>query len=171
MRSEISMKNGILGLASGFPLSVIATRSELAQSQPPGSVGGTFAGNAVCCSVASATIDVIKEENLLENAQKRGQELMAGLRQLAKENPRYHIVDVRGLGLMVGVEFDSDNVQAVPHGTASKVVSHCVKQGLLILTTGPLEAVRIIPPLTVTQQEIQQGLKMFQAALNEVFPK
>jgi 4-aminobutyrate aminotransferase len=154
------------GLASGFPLSVVATRTDLAQSQPPGSVGGTFSGNAVCCAVASATIDVIKEENLLENTKRRGEELMMGLRQLAKENPHFHIADVRGIGLMVAVEFD-----LVPPGTASKVVSHCVNQGLLILTTGPLETVRIIPPLTVSQQEIQQGLKLFQAALQEVFPK
>jgi len=91
------------GIASGFPLSCIASTTDLMKTQPAGSMGGTFAGNAVSCAAACATIDVIKEENLLQNAVVRGQQLKSGLLKLKE---KYDVIsDIRGLGLMIGLEF------------------------------------------------------------------
>jgi 4-aminobutyrate aminotransferase len=154
------------GLASGFPLSAIASTSEIMKSTPPGSMGGTYAGNAVACAAASATIDVMKDEKLLDNTNARGKELTDGLKEIQKSHPEYQIVDVRGYGLMIGVEFDHHKV---PYGTASKIIQHCVKNGMLLLSTGAFETLRFIPPLTVTKDEIQTGLNIFKTALKEAF--
>jgi 4-aminobutyrate aminotransferase len=92
------------GVANGLPLSGIATRSELMEKQPPGSMGGTYAGNVVSCAAAIATIKAMKEENVFQNANERGNQLKKGLNQLRLKHKV--ITDVRGLGLMIGVEFD-----------------------------------------------------------------
>lgn len=92
------------GLGSGLPISGIASRAELMAKWTPGTHGGTYGGgSAVAAAGACATIDVIREEGLVENAAARGEQLLAGLRELQAEHPA--IGDVRGLGLMVGVEF------------------------------------------------------------------
>jgi 4-aminobutyrate aminotransferase len=152
------------GLASGYPLSAIVSRQELTSKQPAGSMGGTYTGNAVSCAAALATIEVIKEENLIQNTKDRGQQLMKGLLAM-KKSGKYPIRDVRGLGLMIGVEFD----KAVPYGTSSKVSAACLKHGMLLLTTSVYETVRFIPSLNVSAEEIDLALDTFQKALNELF--
>jgi len=84
---------------------------------PPGAIGGTYSGNAVSCAAAIATMDVFEEENIMDNVVKRGNELVTGLK-LLQQNKQYHIGDVRGKGLMVGVEFD----RKAPKGVASAFV-------------------------------------------------
>src|SRR5215216_6938715 len=93
------------GLASGFPLSAIAASGELMAKAWPGSQGGTYGGNAVACAAALATLDVITEEKLVENARDVGAVLEAGLNKVAADHPA--ISDVRGLGLMLATEFRS----------------------------------------------------------------
>ena len=100
------------GLASGFPLSAIAASAELMAKAWPGSQGGTYGGNAVACAAAIATLDVIQEENLVENARVVGAALAAGLEKVAAGNPR--IGDVRGLGLMLASEFVTADGQPDP---------------------------------------------------------
>jgi len=156
------------GLASGLPLSGIAARRELMERWIPGSHGGTYGGNAVACAAAVATIRTIREENLLENAQRMGLRLMDGLRQIQAQYPT--IGDVRGLGLMVGAEFTA------PDGTpatalAKAVVKGCLKRRLMLLTCGPWDnTVRWIPPLIVTPEQIEEALAAFQDALAEAIP-
>jgi len=156
------------GLASGLPLSGIAARRELMERWIPGSHGGTYGGNAVACAAAVATIRTIREENLLENAQRMGLRLMDGLRQIQAQYPT--IGDVRGLGLMVGAEFTA------PDGTpatalAKAVVKDCLKRRLMLLTCGPWDnTVRWIPPLIVTPEQIEEALAAFQDALAEAIP-
>ncbi|ETV84900.1 4-aminobutyrate transaminase, variant 1 [Aphanomyces astaci] len=116
------------GIANGYPLSVIASRNELTDLQPPGSMGGTYAGNAVSCAAALATLDAFEEENTLINASVRGAQLVAGLTKLQDLFP---ILDVRGVGLMVAVEFD----KSVPPGTVSRICQACVEYGMLLLPT------------------------------------
>ncbi len=153
------------GLASGLPLSCVATRQELAVRWQTGSHGGTYGGNAVACAAAAATVRVIKEERLAENAAERGNQLMAGLRALQADFPM--IGDVRGLGLMVGVEFTRDGQP--DSATCKAVVKACQEEGLLLLTCGTYDnVVRWIPPLVVTQEQIEEGLKVFAAALDRV---
>ena len=151
------------GLASGLPLSAVVSRMELMKKWNPGSHGGTYGGNPVACAAAVATIRAIRDEGMLENASTRGQQLMAGLGQLREEHPR--IGDVRGLGLMVGVEFTApDGSPDKP--TAKAVVHGCLDEGLLLLTCGPWDnTVRFIPPLVVSQREIGEGLEVFSKAL------
>jgi len=94
------------GLANGFPISGVVSRKELTDKLKPGSMGGTYAGNAVCCAAAVAVADVLREERILDNVQARSTELFAALRALAADPAvAPHVLDVRGRGLMVGIEF------------------------------------------------------------------
>ena len=152
------------GLASGYPISAIVSRTELTAKQPGGSMGGTYTANAVACVAATATQQVIQEEGLVSNSQVRGKQLMDGLRQL-QQSGKYPIRDVRGLGLMVGLEFD----KTVPYGTANAVTKACLDHGMLLLTTSVFETVRFIPSLNVNAEEIGLGLDIFKKALDQVF--
>ncbi len=153
------------GIASGLPLSGIAARADLMERWKVGTHGGTYGGNAVACAAAVATIDVIREEGLIENAQARGAQLMAGLRRLQAEFPI--IGDVRGLGLMIGVEFTHPD--GTPAADVAKAVTHaCFKRGLLLLTCGPWSnTVRWIPPLVVTEAQVEEALRIFADALKD----
>ena len=153
------------GMASGLPISGVFSRLELMQQWTPGSHGGTFGGNAVSAAAAVATIQVIQEENLLENTQQRGAQLLSGLRALQMQYPV--IGDIRGLGLMVGVEFRTP--ERKPDKAAAKAVVHaCLEQGLILLTCGPYDnVIRWIPPLVVTAEQIDQALAVFAEALKE----
>ncbi len=154
------------GIASGLPLSGVFARQALMDRWQPGTHGGTFGGNVIACAAGVATIEVIRQEHLLENAQARGVQLMTGLRHLQEEHPR--IGDVRGLGLMVGVEFTSP--AGKPDKAAAKQVVHdCLDGGLMLLTCGPWDnTVRFIPPLTVSESEIQEGLEVFGRAVRKL---
>jgi len=149
------------GLASGFPLSGIVSRRDLMAKQTPGSMGGTYAGNAVSCAAALATLDVFEKEKLLENAIARGSQITSRLKKLQAEG--LPIGDVRGLGLMIGLEFDD----SVPSGFAGQVSKLCRENGMLILTTSIFETLRLIPPLNVTSQEVDTGLSILEQAIRQ----
>jgi 4-aminobutyrate aminotransferase len=154
------------GIASGLPLSGVIARGELMEHWKAGTHGGTFGGNVVACAAGVATIAAIQEEHLLENARVRGLQLMTGLGHLREEQPR--IGDVRGLGLMVGAEFTSPDGK--PDKAAAKQVVHeCLDQGLMLLTCGPWDnTIRLIPPLTVSEAEVQEGLGIFSSAVHRL---
>ncbi|MCX4835868.1 MULTISPECIES: aspartate aminotransferase family protein [unclassified Streptomyces] len=159
------------GLASGFPLSAIAASKELMARAWPGSQGGTYGGNAVACAAAIATLDVIQEEKLVENAAERGQQLFAGLREVAEAYPvggQGGIGDVRGLGLMAGTEFVTADGE--PDGaTAARVHAAASERGLLLLTCGTQgQVVRMIPPLVVNGEEIDEGLGLWRESVAAV---
>ena len=147
------------GIANGYPLSCIITRAEYMSAARNGSVGGTYGGNAVSCAAACAVIDTFEQDRTMDNVRARGEQLMTGLRALQR---RYPIADVRGRGLMVGVELDSGAVAA---GSAGAVSKECMREGLLLLTAGVYESLRFIPPLTVSEKEIAEGLQKFEAVL------
>jgi 4-aminobutyrate aminotransferase len=153
------------GIASGLPLSGLAARTELMAKWKPGSHGGTFGGNVVACAAAVATIRAMREEKLVENAAARGAQLMAGLRKLQTEFPS--IGDVRGLGLMVGVEFGKPGA---PDTTTAKAVSKAAfERGLMLLTCGTFDnVIRWIPPLVVKEEQIREALQIFASALDRV---
>jgi 4-aminobutyrate aminotransferase len=154
------------GLASGLPISGVVAPLELMEQWKPGSHGGTFGANAVAAAAAVATIKVIREEGLLENATQRGTELIEGLRRL--QSRFSDIADVRGLGLMVAAEFRSaDNKPNTE--MAKAVVQACLRNGLLLLTCGPWDnTIRFIPPLIITQEELNRALDILQTSLSEV---
>lgn len=147
------------GVASGFPLAGIASRRELTSTQPAGSQGGTYAGNAVACAAANATLEVMTVPAFMASVNQRGEQLRSGLRTLQAQHPDI-IQEVRGPGLMIGLEFHK-----VPKGFAQQVAKACLAHGLIVLPTGIFETIRIIPPLTVSEEECEQGLKIFQEAL------
>jgi len=151
------------GLASGFPLSAVAGRSELMGNSPPGSQGGTYGGNAVSCAAAAETIRVIRDEGLVQNSARLGVKLIEQLSVLKEHFPV--IGDVRGLGLMVGVEFTATDGE--PNKVmAKKVIDECLRSGLVLLPCGTYgNVIRWIPPLIITEQHLQEGLDIFKKAL------
>jgi 4-aminobutyrate aminotransferase len=154
------------GIASGLPLSGVFSRSDLMKTWTPGSHGGTFGGNAVAVAAAVATIQVMKEEDLPGNARQRGIQLIAGLRHLQEEFSA--IGDVRGLGLMVGVEFRTPENK--PDKTTAKAIVHaCQDRKMLLLTCGPWDnTIRFIPPLIVNPSQIDEALGIFRDAILDV---
>ncbi len=102
------------GIANGFPLSGIASTNELMSRQKPGSMGGTYAGNAVACAAATAVIKAFKDEKVLDNVAKRSDQLVDFLKNLQKDPKLGHLIeDVRGRGLMIGVQFANTPTNAV----------------------------------------------------------
>ncbi|NYI70411.1 4-aminobutyrate aminotransferase [Naumannella cuiyingiana] len=162
------------GIASGFPISAIAAPESLMSKGWPGSQGGTYGGNAVSAAAGVATLRVIERDGLVENARVRGEELLAGVRKLAEDYPikaGRGIGDVRGLGLMLGVEFSNDDGSPDAE-TALAVQQATTGHGLLSLTCGPQgNVVRLIPALVVSSDEIATGVERFGAALADVLGK
>lgn len=154
------------GIASGFPLSGIAARSELMEKWTPGTHGGTYGGNAVSCAAAAATVRVMREEGLVENSARMGAKLLARLRQLQKRFPV--MGDVRGLGLMVGVEFTAATGE--PDKTTAKAIwKQCLEDELILLTCGTYgNVIRWIPPLIIDDSHLEEALGIFQGALETV---
>jgi 4-aminobutyrate aminotransferase len=151
------------GLASGFPLSAIAAPHDVMSRAWPGSQGGTYGGNAVACAAASATLDVIQDEGLVANAAARGAELADGLRKVAADTDG--IGDVRGLGLMLASEFVGADGDPDPVA-AARAQQAAAERGLLLLTCGALgNVVRMIPPLVVTPEQVDDALAIWAAAV------
>ena len=151
------------GLASGFPLSAIAASHDVMSRAWPGSQGGTYGGNAVACAAALATLEVIQSEGLVANAAARGAQLADGLRKVAADTDS--IGDVRGLGLMLGSEFVDGDDDPDP-ATAARVQQAAANRGLLLLTCGALgNVVRMIPPLVVTPEQVDDALAIWADAL------
>lgn len=154
------------GLASGMPLSGVFTRTDIMKKLDVGSIGGTYGGNAVACAAGVATIRAMKEEKMLENASERGIQLMTGLRKLQEEYPQ--IGDVRGKGLMIGTEFMVGERPDKAKPMVKEIVHAVEDQNLLLLTCGTYDnVVRWIPPLNVTSEQINDGLKIFEGALKK----
>jgi 4-aminobutyrate aminotransferase len=154
------------GIASGMPLSAVFTRTEIMKKLDVGSIGGTYGGNAIACAAGVATICAMKDEKMLENAAECGIQLMTGLRKFQEEYPQ--IGDVRGLGLMVGTEFIVDGSQAKAKPMVKQIIQSAEKQNLLLLSCGTYDnTLRWIPPLNVTAEQINDGLKIFGNALKE----
>ena len=154
------------GLASGFPLSAIAAPEEIMNQAWPGSQGGTYGANAVACAAALATLDVIQEEKLVDNAAQRGAELRAALQGVADKHPA--ITDVRGLGLLLGNEFR--DAQGKPDGaTSAAAQQEAARRGLLLLTCGAWgQVVRFVPALVINSDQITEGAAIWADAVAAV---
>lgn len=152
------------GIASGFPLSAMAASAGLMAKALPGSQGGTYGANAVACAAAVATLDVIRDEDLVGNSRAMGEILRTGLAQLAAGNPR--VRDVRGLGLMVGVEL-CDAAGNPDAALAARTQQLAVDEGLLLLTCGTAgNVIRFIPPLVVERSQVEAGAAAYGRALD-----
>jgi 4-aminobutyrate aminotransferase len=153
------------GIASGLPLGVTTAPSILMGSWPPGSHASTFGGNPVSCAAALATIALLRD-SLVKNAEVVGAHLIEGARGLMDKHPL--IGDVRGRGLMVGIELVRDRTTK-ERATAERdaLVRECFNRGLLVLGAGR-NAVRLSPPLVLTKQEADTALRILDEALTAI---
>ncbi len=153
------------GIAAGLPLGAIVGRREV-MDLPPGSHANTFGGNPVALAAMMAVIDVIREERLLDNAKRVGGEIMRRLAELRDEVEM--VGDVRGKGLMIGVELvkDKDSREPARKETA-KVVEESFKKGLLVVGAGE-SVVRIAPPLSITLEEAMRGIDILEDVIRSV---
>jgi 4-aminobutyrate aminotransferase len=152
------------GIASGMPLGAIVANREL-MNWPPGAHASTFCGNPVACAASLATFEVIEREGLLENAAEMGARLQRGLRRLAEAHAV--IGDVRGMGIMVGLELVTDPQTRGPaKALRNDVIQRCYRQGMLLLGAGA-SVIRFMPPLNVTPGEIDLALELFATALQD----
>ena len=154
------------GIASGMPLSGVFSRLELMKKWTPGTHGGTYGGNAVSCAAAVATIRAMRDEDMPGNANKRGVQLISRLREVQQKYPV--IGDVRGLGLMVGVEFRTPD-RKPDKATTKAVIAACMEKKLLLLSCGTYDnVIRWIPPLIVSERQVEDAVTIFESVLREV---
>jgi 4-aminobutyrate aminotransferase len=146
------------GIASGLPLGAFIARAEL-MTWGAGAHGSTYGGSPVPCAAGLATLEVLRDERLLDNATEQGAYLMDGLRKLQARTP-WLLEDVRGLGLMIGLELPSAHV-------AEEVQNTAFRRGLLVLEAGE-SAVRLSPPLVIGRDQCETALRLLAEALEEV---
>ena len=148
------------GIAAGLPLGAAIGKAEI-MDLPPGSHASTFGGNPVSCAAANAVIDIIEKENLLSHVARLGEYTMKRLREMSQEIPE--IGDVRGKGLMIGVELVKSD--GSPHRELLKeTLREAFKRGLLVIGSG-LSAIRIAPPLIISKEEMDVGLEILEESL------
>ncbi|MGH2464481.1 MAG: aminotransferase class III-fold pyridoxal phosphate-dependent enzyme, partial [Candidatus Limnocylindrales bacterium] len=146
------------GIASGMPLAALIARAALLETWGPGAHGSTYGGNPVSCAAALATIDLL-ENGLIANAAERGVQALEGLARLRAGHPGL-VRDVRGKGLMIGIEFDTPE-------HAEEVQWAAFERGLLVLECGR-SSVRMSPALTVSDAEMATALGIFGEAVADV---
>ena len=141
------------GLANGLPAGALLGKSRLASALGPGSHGSTFGGNKLAMAAALETLHIMKEMGFLEEVRSKSAILLEQLQLAFQDHPK--ISAVRGLGMMIGIETSA---------SLSRLVEAARQKGLIILTAGE-NVIRLLPPLTISREEIQQGI----AILKEVF--
>ena len=158
---EPDMITSAKGIASGMPLGACVARKSV-MNWEAGTHGNTYGGNPISCAASLATIDLIEKE-YLQNAKEVGEFALEALEEIKARHPS--IGDVRGKGLMIGVEFVKDRETKEPdHDLTERVVDLGYERGLLMLSCGK-SVIRIAPPLAITKTEMEEGLKVFEDAL------
>ncbi|MDG6977486.1 MAG: acetyl ornithine aminotransferase family protein [Nitrososphaerota archaeon] len=154
------------GLASGMPLGGIVARADVMRSWVPGQHASTFGANPVAVEAALATLEVIRTERLIQNAERMGRVAMKRLEEMKE---RYEVVgDVRGKGLFIGVEVvKSKKTKRRGIEEAQAVTAECFKRGLILITAG-MNTLRVIPPLNVSREELDDGLDVIEKVLGQV---
>ena len=154
------------GIADGFPLSAFTTRPEIAAAFKPGDHLSTFGGNPVSCAAALANIEFMEEEDLCGRAAESGEYVKSRLRGLQHKNPL--IGDVRGLGLMIGIELIKDARLTPAAAEAEAIQDYCLHKGLLI-GLGGIEGnvLRFQPPLVISKQQIDRAIEILAQALRD----
>ncbi len=159
------------GISSGVPMSAVAVRPDLAQHVRTGAFGSTYGGfNPLACAAGLATLAVLREEAVVENARRMADWVMKRLKVIQR---RFPIVgDVRGMGLSLGVEFVTDKESRRPAGDAAAAVSRLALQNGLALLHHPggihNNVLRLMPPLTIDPATAEQGLRIFERAVQQV---
>jgi 4-aminobutyrate aminotransferase len=152
------------GLASGLPIGLIVARRRYMEKWKPGAHGNTFGGNPLCCAAALATLDLVEKE-YAANAAQVGEYFLARLRELQQ---RFECIgDVRGKGLMIGMELVTDRASRAPaRSLSAAVLTRAFHNGLLLLSCG-VSTVRFIPPLMINRAHVDEAMGLLETALTE----
>ncbi|MBB1593800.1 4-aminobutyrate--2-oxoglutarate transaminase [Achromobacter sp. UMC46] len=156
------------GLGGGFPIAAITGRASVMDKIPAGGLGSTFAGNPLSCAAALAVIDVLAEEKLAERAVQVGERVMRRFKAWSDDERFGCVGNVRGLGAMVAVEFVKDRETREPWPEVVKTLTRvAADRGLILLTCGVYgNVVRVLAPLTIPFDQLEEGLDIFEAALH-----
>jgi 4-aminobutyrate aminotransferase-like enzyme len=157
------------GFGSGFPVSGVLARDALAQAKPwsnPSGASSSYGGNALAAAAALASVATIRDERLWENAERVGAAMIGELREMQERYP--FVGDVRGAGLLIGVELVKDRVTREPLDTSvtRRVYEQCVRRGLLAMTYTP--HVRLQPALTIDADTALEGLAVLDEVLGDL---
>jgi 4-aminobutyrate aminotransferase/(S)-3-amino-2-methylpropionate transaminase len=169
MGVEPDMVSIAKSLAGGFPLSGVIGRAAIMDSVEPGGLGGTYGGSPIGCAAALAVLDVIKEEQLLARADKIGRAIRAHIEPLIQGGEGTPIANLRGLGAMLAFDVVKSREGAEPDGASAKrVAARAREAGLIVLTCGTYgETVRILTPLTISDDVLQEGLRILSRAITQ----
>lgn len=152
-------------IGAGLPLGACVAKKDI-MSWPPGAHASTFGGNPVSCAAALASISYIKKKKLCRNAERMGKIGMKFLKDLKEENDI--VGDVRGMGLMLGMELVKDRKTKTPaKKEAQKILNRAFRQGLILLSCG-VSTVRLIPPLTITREDFEKGLDILEKVVKSI---
>ena len=155
------------GIAGGLPLAAVTGRAEIMDASHAGGLGGTYGGNPIACAAALAAIDVFENDGMLERAADIEAILKARLTQLQSADPR--IGDVRGHGAMIAAEFVDPATGEPDAALTAAVAKACIAQGVIVLTCGTYgNVIRFLPPLSITDDLLHEGLDVVAAALAAV---
>jgi len=141
------------GLGGGFPIGAMLASDQAATGFAPGDHASTFGGNPLATATANRLVEIVTDPEFAQNTVEMGEYLRDGLNKLADKR----IIEIRGCGLMLGVEFSAE---------VKELVQICIQKGLLLVGAGP-KVMRFVPPLNINQTEIKQALAIFEAALQE----
>jgi 4-aminobutyrate aminotransferase len=153
------------GLASGLPIGMVLAKRSIMQHWTRGAHGNTFGGNPICCAAALATVDLVAKEYAL-NAAKVGEYFMRRLHAFAEKSPV--VGQVRGKGLMIGVELVADRESKKPaKKLCDALITRAYHNGLILLSCGQ-STVRFMPPLVIDQADVDEAMQILEQSLNEI---
>lgn len=154
-------------IAAGVPLSAIIARDEIMEAPAPGTIGGTFGGNALACAASLKTIEIMERDHLAERSLEIGKKVMERYQEMQE---RYECIgDVRGLGGMIGIEFVKDKISKEPDADfTAAVIKECIAHGLLVEGAGTFNnVIRFLAPLVMTDEQLEAGLEIFENAIKK----
>lgn len=155
-------------IGSGMPLAAVVGKQEIMDAVGPGRIGGTYGGNPVACEAGIAAIDFMIKNKLWEKATSIGLKISSRMKEL--QNKYTEIGDVRNLGAMVAVEFVKDRKTKYPFKeVVPQIVNECLKRGLLVIGAGIYSnIIRFLPPLVLTDEQLNQGMDIFEESVKKV---
>lgn len=154
-------------MGSGMPIAAVVGKSHVMDAAAPGSIGGTYIGNPVCCAASLATIKLMEEQQLNARADEVADRINSRMKALQQQHSV--IGDVRGLGAMIGIEFVHENDQNKPNSKlCAAIIRRCFENGLIIISAGmEKNVIRILSPLVISNEELDRGLDILENAINE----
>ena len=161
------------GLAGGFPLSAVTGRADVMSAPGAGSLGGTYAGNPLAVAAANAVLDVIESEQLCKRASVVGARIKSALQSISGRQGMEPIGDVRGVGAMIAFELVKDRTTKSPAPQLTNgIVAEAEQRGLILLSCGTrANVVRLLPPLTIEDDIVTEGLAILEASMEAAISK